>query len=74
MLSDAIRQMRREVDDSSESCAFGLGPDEVRHLLLALDHWAVAAHDMELRLSFIGPHEPILPLDPGKLRIVGGPR
>lgn len=74
MLSDAIRQMRREVDDSSESCAFGLGPDEVQQLLLTLDHWAIAAQDMELRLAFIGPHEPILPLVPGNLRIVGGSR
>lgn len=72
MLSDAIRQMRRELDDSSEGGLYGGSPDEVRELLARMEFWAAEARNMETRLGFYERYEPIIDLS--NIVVIGGPR
>lgn len=72
MLSDAIRQARRDLDDSSGGSLYGGSPDEVRELLARFDVWAVEARNLETRLGFFERYEPLVDLS--NIRVIGGAR
>lgn len=62
MLSDAIRQFKRELDHIAEGGGIEMSPDGVQHIAGLLEVWSHEARNMEERLAAFGPHAPFLPV------------